>query len=128
MGLLDIGYHVLVERDGTVAMTRPINSMGAHTPGFNHCSVGVCLIGGADDDWKPADNFTVGQARTLGRLLADLHRIYPWAELVGHSEIQRVGRKDPRPCPSINMDKLRDLWSSLVKSSLFSSSPTSPGP
>src|SRR4051812_15459628 len=45
-GLLSIGYHYLVFEDGELICCRPMGVQGSHCRGFNHNSVGVCLIGG----------------------------------------------------------------------------------
>ncbi len=44
MGLLDVGYHFVIEQDGRVVQTRHWDSMGAHTPGCNHDSLGVYMV------------------------------------------------------------------------------------
>lgn len=106
MGLLDIGYHYIVERDGAVVETRPMYAMGSHTPGFNHESVGVCLIGGRNLGGVVEDNFTGAQRESLAWLLAAIKDTHGPVSLVGHTELQRF-RKHPHPCPPIDMDALR---------------------
>ena len=52
-GWSDIGYHYLIDRDGTVTEGRPIENSGAHAKGYNKTSVGIALWGGhggAQDD------------------------------------------------------------------------------
>lgn len=109
MGLLDIGYHYLVERDGGLMVTRPLDSVGAHAPGLNHESIGICLLGGADAEGKPEDNFTDAQIEALRVLLRKLKGLHRAAKVVGHSEVQKV-RRDKRsiPCPCLDMDLLRE--------------------
>jgi hypothetical protein len=48
MGLLDVGYHYVIERDGRVVCTRHWAVMGSHTPGNNHDSIGVYIVGGGN--------------------------------------------------------------------------------
>jgi N-acetylmuramoyl-L-alanine amidase len=43
-----IGYHYIIERDGTVVQTRHHDEEGAHTLGMNRSSIGVCFIGNFD--------------------------------------------------------------------------------
>lgn len=100
MGLLDIGYHLVIERDGRCFEARPVDCVGSHTPGCNHDSVGVCLAGG----FEGADDFTLEQEETLHALLDVLLSRYPEAAVRGHSECVR--RRGPT-CPSLDMNALR---------------------
>jgi N-acetylmuramoyl-L-alanine amidase len=102
-GWLKIGYHFVIKRDGTVQKGRDLDAVGAHVAGFNHCSVGVCVVGGMDKDNKhPEDNFTLAQRQALHCLLTDLEALYPSAALVGHWEL------DPKKaCPVLDMRVLR---------------------
>ncbi len=38
---IDIGYHWVIERDGSVIQGRALDDWGAHVKGHNHESVGV---------------------------------------------------------------------------------------
>jgi N-acetyl-anhydromuramyl-L-alanine amidase AmpD len=117
MGLLDIGYHWIVERDGTCIATRPEDQIGTHTPGCNMDSIGVCLVGGRslvvpndDRDHRhdyPDDNFTEAQKVGLYDLLLGIKRRYPGIAIVGHSEVQRYRDKGLPPCPMVDMHELR---------------------
>lgn len=102
-GWLKIGYHFVVKRDGTLQKGRDLDQIGAHVQGFNHQSIGICMVGGMDKDNKnPEDNFAAVQYVTLHMILDDLVRLYPTARLVGHWEL------DPKKaCPVLSMDKLR---------------------
>lgn len=44
MGLLDVGYHYVIEKDGRLNQTRHVFCIGAHTPGCNHDSIGVYTL------------------------------------------------------------------------------------
>ena len=109
MGLLEIGYHAIIERSGLVRFTRPWDVMGSHAPGLNHTSIGICLMGGEDEDGSPASNFTGDQMVALHELLIVLVAAYPGVDVRGHSEAQvvrtKTGRK--RQCPMIDMRELR---------------------
>jgi hypothetical protein len=88
-GWSDIGYSHIIDRDGTIALGRPIEKVGAHTKGHNANSVGVCLIGGkggtANDKFE--DNFTQAQANALRTLIAGLKREYPTiTKISGHNQ------------------------------------------
>ena len=106
MGLLEVGYHILIERSGKLVTSRPIHTMGSHTPGFNDESVGICLLGGATPEGEPEDNFTDAQRDVLRRTLNDLLAKWPEAKVVGHTELARYRKRKLR-CPSLNMDDLR---------------------
>ena len=41
-----IGYHYVVDLDGTVEPGRPESEIGAHCLGHNQYSIGVCYVGG----------------------------------------------------------------------------------
>lgn len=43
-----VGYHYVIEWDGTVTQTRQHNEEGAHTIGMNTSSIGVCFMGNFD--------------------------------------------------------------------------------
>jgi len=78
-GWRDIGYAMIIDRDGSVADGRDLDGdgdtfddIGAHAKGRNSRSVGVCLLGGfgssATDEF--ADNFTPEQDAALRRVIA----------------------------------------------------------
>ncbi len=49
-----IGYHFIIDRDGTVYEGRPLKFQGAHAVGDNNKgNIGVCLIGNFDDTPVP---------------------------------------------------------------------------
>jgi len=45
-GWNDIGYHYLIDRDGTVANGRALEKIGAHVAGHNTGTIGISLFGG----------------------------------------------------------------------------------
>ncbi|MTI15129.1 N-acetylmuramoyl-L-alanine amidase [Sansalvadorimonas verongulae] len=95
---IDIGYHWVIERDGTVKQGRPIDDWGAHVKGHNHESVGICLVGGLDSDCKPQDNFTEKQKRMLKFLVAGCLNLWPEAKVVGHTHLDQE-----KACPSFDV-------------------------
>jgi N-acetylmuramoyl-L-alanine amidase len=97
-GWLDIGYHFVIRRDGSVEKGRPQDVIGAHVEGHNYESLGVCLAGGINALGKPENNFTPEQFESLRSLLAKLKADYPSAQVVGHRDL------DPKKaCPSFNV-------------------------
>lgn len=86
-GWKDIGYHYYVETDGTVHCGRPESVAGAHCKNHNAHSIGVCYEGGLDVAGHAADTRTEAQRRALLALVADLHRRYPRAIILGHRDL-----------------------------------------
>ena len=87
-GWKDIGYHFLIDRDGTVAKGRPVEQVGAHTMDHNVGSIGISLFGGhgsAADD-KFADHFTPSQDAALHATIMKLIAIYKVAKVSGHNQ------------------------------------------
>lgn len=44
-GFTDIGYHAVIQPDGTVQRGRGLNELGAHVLGENEGNIGICLVG-----------------------------------------------------------------------------------
>lgn len=88
-GWSDIGYHYLIDRDGTVATGRPLERTGAHVAGHNTGTIGIALFGGhggaATDSF--ADHFTEAQEASLRSLIANLRHDYPTiTKVTGHNQ------------------------------------------
>lgn len=88
-GWSDIGYHYLIDRDGTLVEGRPLERTGAHAKGHNTGSVGISLFGGhggnVSDQFE--DNFTEDQDRALRELIAKLKADHPITKIMGHNEV-----------------------------------------
>ena len=103
-GFSDIGYHIVIYRDGSIHKGRPIEQVGAHTTGQNAHSIGICLIGGCAADGKtPKDTRTEAQRAALIKLVAELKASYPSASVHGHNEFAA------KACPSFNVQKEPEL-------------------
>lgn len=100
-GWVCIGYHFVIRRDGRLEAGRDTRIRGAHVEGYNHCSIGVCLVGGVDATKQaaPQANFTDAQLKTLKVLLADLKARFPGATVQGHRDFPNVAKA----CPSFNV-------------------------
>lgn len=96
------GYHGVIRRNGVLDSVeqgcRPMNTMGAHCRGYNDESIGVCLVGGVDEDGRPEDNFTPEQWITLAWLVPQLLRRFPGAEVQGHRDLN-----PNKACPSFDV-------------------------
>lgn len=97
-GWLQIGYHFVIRRNGKIEPGRAINAIGAHAKGFNHNTIGICLVGGVDDDGNPEANYTDNQWGGLTALLDVLTEQYPDATICGHNELN-----PKKSCPSFDV-------------------------
>lgn len=101
-GWLDVGYHYIVRRDGTIEEGRPFDVIGSHVAKYNSISIGVCLIGGVPEDNVNGfeANFTDNQMEALGVIVGELRTQYPKAKVVGHHHLD-----SKKACPSFNVTK-----------------------
>ena len=91
-----IGYHYVIRRNGEIESGRPEYLVGAHCLNHNSHSIGVCYEGGLDIRGQPADTRTEAQKAAMRWLLRQLHRSYPKALIVGHSNLNPL-----KDCPCI---------------------------
>lgn len=82
-GWADIGYHLVIDRAGTLWQGRAIRWQGAHVKNRNEGNVGVLVMGNFERQ-QP----TAAQMRTLDRVLRDLMRTYrvPKSRVYTHRE------------------------------------------
>ena len=73
-----IGYHRVIEIDGTVKVGRKLKEVGAHVAGQNSHTVGVCMIG--------TRRFSLAQWGALANLVAELRLLYPQSIVCGHRD------------------------------------------
>ena len=96
-GWVDIGYHYLIYRDGSIHEGRNVDMVGAHCQGHNAQSIGVCYVGGVARDGKtPKDIRTAAQKDALVHLLMQLVCLYPDATIRGHRDFAA------KACPSFD--------------------------
>lgn len=70
-----VGYHFLIETDGSLRVARLLTDEGAHTIGENTSSIGICLAGNFDVSMP-----TPPQRRQLAQLISSLLLAYPIAD------------------------------------------------
>lgn len=98
-GWSGIGYHYVIDLDGTVEKGRDESKVGAHCYGHNSESLGICYIGGLAKDGKtPKDTRTEAQKAALIKLLKELKLKYPKAKIVGHSKFAK------KACPCFDAE------------------------
>lgn len=98
-GWSDIGYHYVVDLDGTIEPGRPVEKAGAHCTGHNADSIGVCYVGGCDKKMQPKDTRTDAQKASLLLLLKYLVAKYPGVTIYGHRDFAN------KSCPSFDAKK-----------------------
>ena len=86
-GWIDIGYHFVIRRDGTVEKGRDIDAIGAHVRGVNQISVGICLVG--------TDEFEDAQFASLKELIVSLLDKFPGSQIKGHRDFPNVKKECP---------------------------------
>lgn len=64
-----VGYHYVIEKDGTVRQARKDNEEGCHAIGANTNSLGICLVGDFNSEW-PSE----AQIIALGALIETKQR------------------------------------------------------
>lgn len=104
-GWLDVGYHFIIKRDGTVEDGRPVDVVGSGVKNYNHNSVHICLVGGSPEN-DPAGfeaNFTEAQMDALIETLGKCSAYYSRAKIVGHHTLDAS-----KACPSFDVDKWLD--------------------
>lgn len=100
-GWNDIGYHWLIDRDGSVVSGRAENVVGAHTVGKNSGTIGICLIGGfgsAETD-RFDRHFTALQDAALRQVIAGIEKRTQIDRISGHNEYAA------KACPGFNVPK-----------------------
>lgn len=79
--LKHVGYHFVIEVDGTIRPGRPLIETGAHVAGHNSDTIGICMVG--------RDAYSYNQWAALQRLIADLNEEFQkYFPVVGHRDLQ----------------------------------------
>ena len=105
-GWSDIGYHWIIRLDGSIEVGRPLEKSGAHTKGHNKDSVGVCYIGGLDEDGKAKDTMNPEQEKAWRMIVLSLRTLYGnHITIHGHNEFAN------KACPSFTVkEKFADMY------------------
>ena len=84
-GWKDIGYHYLITLDGKIHQGRPLDQVGAHTTNHNQRTIGICYVGGLDENKKAKDTRTLQQVAAIRQLVHALKVCFPTIKKVsGH--------------------------------------------
>lgn len=100
-GWSGIGYHYVIHLDGTIEAGRDLDRSGAHCKGRNANSIGICYIGGVEQDGKtPKDTRTTAQKISLQMLVSGLNITFGGdLKVYGHNEFAA------KACPSFDVSK-----------------------
>ncbi len=102
-GWRDIGYHHLIDRDGSTLPGRPETEIGAGVEGHNRGVIHICLVGGAgstaDDPFEK--NFAAAQDLALRGLLTEIADRTAVSRVSGHNEYAA------KACPGFRVLKWR---------------------
>lgn len=90
-GWAGIGYHYYVRKDGSIYRGRPENAIGAHCPGVNAKSIGICAEGNFEADTMPE-----AQKQAIIELCRNIISRYNIKDIKGHREIKATA------CPGKN--------------------------
>lgn len=106
-GFNEIGYHYVIDLDGSVEFGRALPKDGAHcnTAGlsglsYNKHSIGICYIGGLDANGNPADTRTDAQKLAMHELVLRLMEKYPIVEVIGHRDASPDKNGDGKITPN----------------------------
>lgn len=100
-----IGYHYVIQLDGSIIACRPESIKGCHCSGHNANSIGVSYVGGCAPrsvkNWMniPKDTRTPQQKASLLKLLKELKQRYPNATIHSHRDFAN------KACPSFDATK-----------------------
>lgn len=98
-GWAGIGYQYYVRKDGSVYKGRPEEYAGAHCPGANSNSIGICAEGDYNNEVMPEV-----QKQAIIELIADIKSRYNIKWIKGHREVIATS------CPGENfpLDEIRN--------------------
>ena len=115
-----VGYHYVIRRDGTIERGRPESMVGAHVGNQNTGKLGICCIGGLERATGPnkgVDNRTPQQVESLIKLIRDVLKRHPGAQVVGHRDLA------PTQCPGFDVPA---WWAKVQKKAAPEAKPASP--
>lgn len=103
-GFKKIGYHYVIDLDGTIEKGREENEVGAHCINYNSKSIGICYIGGVAKNGKtPKDTRTDAQKLSMYKLVDTLMKKYNLDLSRVHCHYEYANKA----CPSFKIDTFR---------------------
>ena len=92
-GWEDVGYHFVLEADGTIRRGRPLDVEGAHCRGHNDHTIGICVVG---DNTQLSRQWTPMQRASLRALVVSLRSV------LGPLDIRRHRDLGATLCPGLD--------------------------
>lgn len=86
-----LGYHFIIERDGSVAQYAPLDRVMYHARGYNSNSLGISYVGGGK--YGPVNEV---QIQASIDLINDLKQQSHLDSVTGHKHASSSGKIDPR--------------------------------
>lgn len=109
-GWADIGYHFLIQADGTVYEGRPLLYKGSHVKDANTHKIGIILMGNFQPHWwnvLGTDPIHAAQETAAENLVRALKRFFPTLKrLGGHRDFILDPNDVKRDCPGDNLYRL----------------------
>ena len=105
-GFSDIGYHFVIEKDGTIKRGRPVEQIGAQVKGDNQDSLGICLCGDFEKEVVTQDMFG-----SLITLCISLVNVFGDIPILGHRDFKQA----KTACPGKHLYSLLDDLRARVK-------------
>jgi len=84
-GWAGIGYHFVIEFDGTITSGRTIDAQGAHTKGHNSQSIGICLSGNMEIDPPTGEQYN--SLYNLLMVLCEKYDLDPMDDIKAHRDL-----------------------------------------
>lgn len=99
-----IGYHYVIDKDGTINQTNELENISYHVSGQNTNSIGICLVGDYDKQKPPAI-----QMDQCARLIVSLqNQLDQELKIRGHSAFSK------KTCPGLNFN-MEDIVNRVVQ-------------
>lgn len=101
-GASDVGYHFIIQPDGSLEVCRPIFIEGAHClKGHNKNSIGIAFVGGILGSRENTNivrshkSYTNAQWKTFEAFMKAFYTVVPGGQAWGHNSIDPTRRSDP---------------------------------
>jgi hypothetical protein len=111
----DIGYHFIIDGNGSIYEGRPLGIKGSHVPGFNGGNVGIVIAGDFQRTWPLGDTPTPAQLTSLNALVDALAARFGITSVGLHQERSKQAKNgEETDCPGSrlidNLERLRKKY------------------
>lgn len=107
-----IGYSIMIVDGSRIVQTNYLDVEAVHCAGWNHRSIGVCVLGDLSKR-----QLTPRERELLLAVFVSLNAMYPDREIRGHNECK------PTSCPVISTQKIREDVMTLEQEIIQAESP-----